>query len=40
MIHRDGQEMKPLTSGGSHDSLPGWYSAEIQKVDSQSTEKK
>jgi hypothetical protein len=40
MIDSDGRKMEPLTSGGSHDSMPGWFSAEIQTVDSQPTEKK
>jgi hypothetical protein len=40
MIDSDGRKMEPLTSGGSHDSMPCWFSAEIQTVDSQPTEKK
>ncbi len=40
MIDSDGKEMEPLTPGGSHDSMPGSFSAEIQKVDVQPMEKK
>ncbi|MEK7294462.1 MAG: hypothetical protein AAB049_05745 [Nitrospirota bacterium] len=40
MINNDGKDMELLTSGGLHHSMPGWFSAEIQKVDVQPTEKK
>jgi len=40
MVNSDGKEMEPLTSIGTHNSMPAWSSAEIQKVDSQLTEKK
>ena len=40
MINSDGKEMEQLTSKGSHNSMPAWSSADIQKVDVQSMEKK
>jgi len=40
MIDSDSKKMEPLTSSGSHDNMPGSFSAEIQKVDVQPTEKK
>jgi TolB protein len=40
MINSDGKEMEPLASSGSHNSMPAWSPAEIQKVDSQPTERK
>jgi TolB protein len=40
MINSDGKEMEPLTSSGSHNSMPAWSPAEIQRVDSQPTERK
>ncbi len=40
MVNSDGKEMEPLTSSGSHNSMPAWSSAEIQKIDVQPAEKK